>query len=103
MVFICHKKILPLRKDFFVSRSFCLGKGLETSGADLHPFAVDFLCLKIDSEFSKRGDIGMAPFVSAPGSAFANFTYSAHIHVYMLAYKHISKAGLNLSVDMLKC
>lgn len=58
------------------------GDCFQASGADLLLFSVNFLDLKIDLEFSKGFDIGMADLVPGSRSSPANIAYSTHVFLY---------------------
>lgn len=52
--------------------------GLETLGADLGLFSVNFLALQIDGKFPFGCDVGMATGISGGCSAPTGITYSTH-------------------------
>ncbi len=69
-------KLLRFRQSFY---AFC---------ADPFSFSVNFFSLKIDHEFSKGFNVGMADFVARLRSSAANFTDSRHMTYNM---KHMTK------------
>ena len=71
-------------EDFLYSQKknlFFFVAGFDAAGADFGLYAVNFLALEVDLEFSQGFDIGMAHSVACAGSTAANFTYSTHSHV----------------------